>query len=114
MRCAQRRAIRGDLAIATTRGAHQQGGNWTATRAKLTAGGGELLPHLVDIAVTKMVGNSFLIVGTEVNMKPGPGATFQCQQTWWCRLVFDLTSRNLFGALDPSYDDDEDDAPAPA
>ena len=44
--------------------------------------------QLLYAVVTKMTGDSFLIAGLEVHTaNPQPGASFQCDQTWWCRLV---------------------------
>jgi hypothetical protein len=78
--------IRGVLSVASSHGVNASG-RWRATHAQLHVSSVALLPHLVDAVVTKIEGNSFLIAGSEVICKPGPGASFQSRQTWWCRLV---------------------------
>ena len=82
--------VRGDLMVTTDRVRNGNGGKSNYVRASLTPQDGreDLLPPLVEVMVKTVQASELLIIGAEVHIpKPQPGVSFQCRQTWWCRLV---------------------------
>ena len=83
------RPARGELTIVNRRSWNGGRGRRNFIVATFNGVQGSLpVASLIDAAVTNLAGNEFTVSGTEVHVpKPKPGVSFQCGQTWWCRLV---------------------------
>ena len=81
--------VRGDLTLENLRGTNGWGEKTNLIIARLAAPAGVLpVNELLHAVIGKMTGDSFLIAGREIHhAKPQPGASYECGQTWWCRLV---------------------------
>ena len=109
---AQASATRGELSIENHRARDGVGAQANFIVAKLAVAGGALpVPQLLYAVVTKMKGDSFLVAGLEVHIpKPQPGASYQCDQTWWCRVVTSAESKSAPGSSSAhALGDEEDD-----
>ena len=86
---AQTTPVRGDLTMVNHRRWSGTGGRYNFVIATLTLVDGALpVTELRHATVTQMRADSFLVAGLEVHIpQPQPGVSFQCDQTWWCRVV---------------------------
>ena len=82
-------ATRGELTIRNHRSWNGHGGRRSFIIATFNGIVGSLpVPDLLYAEVTNLAGNEFTVSGTEVHVpNPQPGVSFQCGQTWWCRLA---------------------------
>ena len=81
---------RGRLVVKTRHALNQHGE--TARTADATfepLPGQEALRRLDWVRVSTIQGDSIMVAGTEIWNEKRMSSSFQCPQTWWCRLVRD-------------------------
>ena len=82
-------AVRGELCLTEQASGRTDDLRRWATATLVADDGGDVLPRLHSVRVTKIEGDSILVGGTEVHVSKEQriASSFSCVQVWWCRRV---------------------------